>query len=264
MTIHHFFFTTLLILMSACLSSLSVEAQSLSGTYTGSYENNAIKLILQANGQELGGTLSDGTSTFDIIAYAEGNYWVGTATDKSSSGQAVIAAELKGNDLEIALTSDGVNSITFHLERASSSTQAMQPPKTSITTPTPSTTSSKGSVEPPLVGTWIKSVSNSSGYGGNMAYFQTDVMFRINADGSFEYGATRSVGGGGDWSYDGSQWSAPEATGFLRSNGKNIYMLQANGQAIAPNQQDMGTYYIDNNMMSTTGKNGIKEYWKRQ
>ena len=255
-------------LLIACIGlwgayALPIYAQTLAGIYTGTYAGQSVKLVLSGQDNTLTGVLSDEQSTVDIAAFGQGNYWAGTATERQTAAQALIAGELKGNQLEIALTMDITNVIEVVLQRGTnppannSTPAAYQAPSTS-NMPT-----AKGGVEPQLVGSWIKSVSNSSGYGSDMAYFQTDVLFRINADATFEYGATRSVGGGGNWSYDGSAWSAPQMTGLLRSDGKHIYIVQANGQTIAAAQQDMGTYFIDGNRMATTAKDGTKDYWQR-
>ncbi len=258
--------TTIFVL--CCLQSLLLGAQNFSGTYTGTYEGNALSLVLRADGDALSGTLSDGQSIFDISAYGQGNYWVGTATDKNTQVQAIIAGELKASQLEVALTIDIEHVITLSLQRLHQG--ATLPPtgqnygqQQQATTSPSAKLANKGNVDAQLVGSWVKSLNNSSGYGSDMAYLQTDVLFRINADGAFEYGATRSVGGGSNWSYDGSQWSAPQFSGILRSEGNHIYVLQSNGQAVPEAQQKMGTYFIDGNRMATTGNDGKKEYWTR-
>ncbi len=93
---------------------------------------------------------------------------------------------------------------------------------------------------------------------------QTEMLFQINADGTFQCGATRSVGGGDNGPYGGAQWSAPQYSGVLSSDGKNLYLLQANGQTVSKEKQLMATFFIEGNNMATTAIDGVKEYWKRQ
>ena len=246
----------------------SAIAQGLAGTYVGTYEGSPVKLVLQVTAQEVSGNLHDGVSNFAISGYAQGNYLVGAATETNSNIQAIVAAELKGNTLDLALTADGVNSLTISLQRTTAAANTPPANNNAYTnngkTPNASSQSVQGNVEPRLVGTWVRTVNNSSGYGSNSAYFTTEILFQINADGTFEYGASRSVGGGSDWSYDGSQWSAPEMSGVLRSDGKNIHVIQAQGQAVPASQQNMGTYYIDGYNMATTSASGVKEYWQKR
>lgn len=254
------FLKHLSIVLVAMVAYCSAMAQGLAGTYIGSYKGSPVQLVLQVDDQEVSGKLNDGVNDFEVSGYAQGNYLVGAATEIKNTIHTILAAELKGDVLDIALTTDGINSLTISLKRTNNTATA---PSNSKPDNLNNNNNIQNSVESRLVGNWIRTINNSSGY-GNGSYFTTEILFKINADGTFEYGASRSVGGGSDWSYDGSKWSAPEMVGKLRSDGKNIYVIQAQGQAVAANQQNMGTYYIDGYNMATSSASGVKEYWQKR
>lgn len=255
-------------ILGACLP-IYIYAQSLAGTYTGTYEGSPVLLTLQVNEQTVSGILNDGANIFNISGYAQAGYLVGTATEPKNGIQAIVAAELKGDILDFGFTVDGINALSIQLQRSSkqdhqAASSHQNPTAINPNNPNSPIKPQMGKLEPLLVGTWIKTVNSGGGYGSNTAYFSTEILFVINPNGSFEYGASRSVGGGSDWSYDASTWSKPELSGVLRSEGKSIYVMEANGNAVPTAQQNMGTYYIDGNNMAITSASGVKEYWQRR
>lgn len=245
------------------LLSPTIWAQGFSGSYAGMCKGAKVELILTADNQMISGNLRQGDYAYSISAFSEGNYWIGTATEDKSGATALAAAELKGNTLDLALTLDGNAIINISLMRvaANTATATLSVEEPSSKSNLPAT--AQGAVDSKLVGEWRKTSNINSGSGSNAAYFTTETRFVVQADGHFQYGASRSVGGGGDWSYDSSAWSSPQITGVLRTEGNAIFIVQANGQIVPNTQQKMGTYVVQGNGMSTISNEGVKEYWQK-
>ena len=125
------------------------------------------------------------------------------------------------------------------------------------------TPTNAGNIDQHLVGSWTKQTNINSGSGSGFASFSTETLFVLRADGTFEYGASRSMGGGSSWSYDGSNWSNPELTGTWMSQNGSLFITTANGQTVPKDQQRTGSYYIEGNSLLITDNNGNKELWQR-
>jgi len=247
----------------ALLVSLFSFAQSFSGTYTGTCQQQAVQLSLQQQGNNLVGTLQMSGDTYQLTGSTQGN----TANGKAIGTQQdewTFEAQTNSNNLNITFsTLWGLVTLPMQLQRTGSQHTTNASAQNNSNGFQQTTTSTRNNVDPNLVGVWTKSSNINSGGYGNFASFSTETSFVLRANGTFEYGASRSVGGGDSWSYDGGGWSAPELTGtYFTQNGK-IFITTANGQNLPKDQQLMGSYYVSDNGMSTTSIQGVKEYWAK-
>lgn len=249
--------TLMLSLVIVLATGGSLLAQNaFSGSYAGQYEGAPAAASLQNQNGQLRGSFDYNGTRYTLQGQAQGQEAAGSAV--AANEEWTFQAVETGNRLDINFSSwGGVLVIPFSLQKQGATTTR---PTTNAQQPSASSSASDAR----LVGTWLKSSMINSGSGSNFASFTTETLMVFRADGTFEYGASRSVGGGGDWSYGNGGWSAPEVTGTYRSDGSRIFVLTANGQSIPKDQQLMGGYYIDGNNMSTTPANGKKEYWQRR
>ncbi|MCB0516766.1 MAG: hypothetical protein R2798_08940 [Chitinophagales bacterium] len=237
------------------------------GTYTGQYEGSPVTMEIQQSDNVLRGSLQDNSGTFILNGTLSNNIAQGNAVVQSSGIEMPFQVVFNADASAVfTLSVWGLAEISFTLYKQNSSSasalspaQSSTPSNTYNASPTPA-----GNIDSRLCGAWIKSVNNSSGYGDNYASFSTEILFVLNANGTFEYGASRSMGGGSSWSYDGSSWSAPELSGNWYSSDNKIYVTFANGTAIAKENQLMGTYYIEGNNLLTTSTSGVKDLWQRR
>lgn len=249
----------------ALLVSISSFAQSFSGTYTGTYEQQSVQISLRQQSSNLAGTLQMSGDTYQLTGYTQGNIASGTAVG-TQQDEWTFEAQTNGNNLNITFaTLWGLVKLPMQLQRMGGvgTTNASTQNVAGNSNGFQQTASAQNSIDPNLVGEWTKSSNINSGGYGNFASFSTETLFVLRSNGTFEYGANRSVGGGSDWSYGSGNWSEPELIGtYYTQNGK-VYIATANGQAIAKDQQLMGTYYVGDSGMSTTSTQGVKEYWRR-
>lgn len=248
---------SILIAMAALCGGLAAQPSAFNGSYTGQHQGAAAQASLQTHNGQVRGSFDYNGTHYSISGLANGQSASGKAL-AAEEEWAFEASETAGR-LDITFSNwGGLLSIPFVLQKQESTTTISKMPPQQTATP------AKGALDGRLVGAWVKSSMINSGSGSNFASFTTETLMLFNADGTFEYGASRSVGGGGSWSYDGGGWSAPQLSGTYSSDGSRIFILTANGQSIPREQQLMGSYYIDGNAMSTTPLNGTKEYWERR
>lgn len=247
----------------ALLVSLFSFAQSFNGTYTGTCQQQAVQLTLQQQGNNLAGTLQMSGDTYQLTGNTQSN----TANGKAIGTQQdewTFEAQTNSNNLNITFTTLwGLVTLPMQLQRTGGGNTTNASAQNNSSGFQQTTASAPNNIDPNLVGVWTKSSNINSGGYGNFASFSTETSFVLRANGTFEYGASRSVGGSDNWSYDGGGWSAPELTGtYFTQNGK-IFIATANGQSIPKDKQLMGSYFVSNSGMSTTSTQGVKEYWAK-
>ena len=117
------------------------------------------------------------------------------------------------------------------------------------TPPTP------GTLDPTLVGTWVHEKIINSG-GASFASFNTLMTLQLNADGSVTQWS-RSVGGGGDWSYDSP--GEVQYSGHWRSQDGMLMVRLAGAADYQP-----AAYYRFSDQYLVTESNTGKMIWQRR
>lgn len=111
------------------------------------------------------------------------------------------------------------------------------------------------SLDPSLAGVWVNENMINSG-GGDFASFTTVMTMEFDADGRVRQ-YTESVGGGGDWSYDGGR--SLDFEGEWRTDGGVLYVLGMGLTDWTP----AGTYLFSGEYLVTQSDRG-RLIWQRR
>lgn len=257
-------FSVFLFLLSFC--ALCAQAQyRFDGTYNGVLQGAPVVLTLRTEGSQLKGVAQDasGMGATEVSGNIENNTAKGILSEPVSGLSMDFTANMtNANTLAMTISLWGLAAVPVTFVRKENTPNSSTNTDAPISSNAPKQDTKANEfarIDHGITGVWSKSnVINSGG-----ASFATETRFVLNTDGTFEYGATRSMGGGSDWSYDGSQWSAPQMTGKYYTEAGKIYVTHANGQAVPSSQQLLGTYSLNGTRLITTSTDQVREIWER-
>ena len=260
----------ILTIVLSLVISVNAYPQNFTGLYIIIIEGQAAQISLNQQGNNLTGLWVDSDGESAITGVIQGNMaggyiqGAGTANLQIQFG-AEIASPQQIN-MELGLMGIPFAQITLQKQGIKSGNNYANAPNNG----NPFAASNFTPHEPPaatntnfdlnLAGSWINSENLGGSYGSG--YMAIEKLMYFGQDGSFEFGASRSYGGGSSWSYDGSTWSEPEYTGRYITKGNQILLTEVNGQTL--NQPSpICTYFIDDNKMAITYDDGKKVYFAR-
>ncbi|MBK8554309.1 MAG: hypothetical protein IPL65_00390 [Lewinellaceae bacterium] len=228
------------LLLPLLLTAQLCSAQYFNGNYSGIAEGEPVRLEVNTIADALEGRLIDSqNSACPLKGTVRGNTATGTLTEPQSGASFDFSADQNGDKITFNLLAFGVIVSTIIFE----SVQTKPPGQAGASV---TFMPSKGDgIDGYIVGTWVRSEIINSGSGASFASFTTETKFVVLANGKFDFGASRSVGGGSEWSYGNAEWSAPVLSGTLKTKDQQIFVLTANGQEIPKAQQLMGRYYVE-------------------
>ena len=252
------------VLFCLMLSGIDVEAQQVwVGTFKGNVNGDAATLTLQSAGPgKVKGTLKDTYQTFEVTGETTGNRFAGDAKENTLGLAFVLLGELNGNTAEMKLVFELLGQISetpFTLiKQNSSSTTSAANNSASTKAKTGGTSLPAGAkLDPNVVGKWTKNETYNSGYGDNFmgGNFSQSLIFM--ADGSVAEGSSSASIGGSNYSGSSKGAGSGVIDGLRWYTKANMLWLSIdqNGQK---QEVELGRYYIENNRMLITGKNGEK------
>lgn len=211
------------------LLPFAAVARSLTGDYHGRLDGTDSRLVLNDQNGQISGQYIEGALTFQVVGQFDGHRFDGTVS-LAEAGLTIarLIGQLHGDTLRVDM--DARNPHTgaskraqadFHRRSTDSDGHAAANGQPAAGT--------GGPIDPRLVGDWRHEDMINSG-GGNFASFTTVLTLRLKADGSLEQ-YRESVGGGGDWSYDGGrsqvlsgQWYARDGVIYVRAQGQSEFI----------------------------------------
>jgi hypothetical protein len=233
-------------------TALQLTAQDFSGTYTGTYNGDAVTLQLKTTGtNQYTGTVNDSHLTYDVAAAATGNTLKGTCTEKTQQLTLQLAGVLNGAQLSLKL-SLLTAVIDFELTKTGAKASTTTPPAATPQPKAPAGTQQ----DPAVVGRWTRQSNYNSG-GGQAGSMSSENSMIFYADGRLADGGSRVVTSGDGWGGSSSDQGKGVLPGVIwYTKDKQLY-LQAteNGKT---ETQLLGKYYIENNNMLITAQDGTK------
>ncbi|MEL6670778.1 MAG: hypothetical protein AAFR61_01250 [Bacteroidota bacterium] len=224
------------------------EKPGLAGTYTGDIQGTPASLVFEQKGTALSGELKDQSGyTYYLEGQAEGLSGTGKLTDSQTGTKLDFETSLEGSQLSFTFYT--YNQFTgerqpFHLQFTRANGQA--PAQTQAQ-------SQGGGGDNRLVGTWRTTSSQTSGSFSMVS----ETYLQVFGNGTYFYGNSRVVGGGGAGSFDsGSDGSGTR--GKWKTQGEQI-LISEEGSGFYP----FARYYIEGYKMMLTYGNGEREIWNK-
>lgn len=203
-----------------------VAAQGVSGQYRALVQGQESRLMLEEKDGQVSGTYVEEALTFDVEGTFQGRRIDASLTERQSGLRiAQLRGQWEGDAID--MTIDAHNPLTGARQQAQARFQR-EGASGSASRPFAGT----GALDPALIGTWVHEKIINSG-GGNFASFNTVLTMVLSPDGNVaQY--SRSVGGGGDWSYDSDarpmhqgQWYAESGILYMRLDGATEFQAAA-------------------------------------
>lgn len=221
---------------------LPASAQTgFNGTFLAVVDGMTCQFIIQTVNNEISGTYDEGGLRLQVMGTFYGKQASGDLKD-ALSGKVVAtfrAVLISTTSLELTFLISGQERSQVFLREGRTVSQTRP-------------TADKLTRDPQIIGNWSHQIIT----GGNGASLQTMLYFQIIADGKYaQY--SRSVGGGGEWSYDSGQLELQQQ-GTWYTNGKIIYM-KAEGKA---DYIAAATYRLYEGKLITQDVNGQKIWGK--
>ncbi|MES2819396.1 MAG: hypothetical protein V4812_10475 [Pseudomonadota bacterium] len=225
-----------------------VFADSLDGEYHATLDGQAAELHLRSQDSAVEGLYIENHSLrLKLRGRFDGRLLSAEILDPSGQVLATLSAAYADNGLNTRVAARDPRSGQV-IER-----QALfQRRGASAADPRPS--GEAGPLDPALIGTWQHENLINSG-GADFASFTTLLTLQLGADGNVTQWS-RSVGGGGDWSFD-SPGELQYSGRWYSDNGALMVQLQGNGS-----YQPAGRYRFSEQYLVIEGSNG-RMIWKR-
>lgn len=213
-------------------------AAAFKGSYTGSFDGNAVRAELREQGGVVQGTVVIDGYTYRVAARGSAGRASGELQDEAGM-RVPLVMTLDRGELGLAIYSQGQGSpatrIVLSRGGKPARTQAVE-------------------IDPTLVGRWRKTDAYASG--DFSAASETNIT--LLPDGTYRYGASKLYGGGDAGSF-GSEGGGGER-GRWRTADKLLYVWDdATGQWSA-----YARYYVEGNSALLTYGNGKREVWERR
>lgn len=195
-------------------------AAEIDGIWHGVVDGQQTVLTLRADGASVSGIYAEGALQLELHGSITGNRLQARIREPASGMEiAVFDARLTGDTLAGSI--DAEHPLTGERKSAHASFRHQNAAQhgTEVATDVP------GALDRELIGTWVNEKMINSG-GANFASFTTVMTMTLDADGRVQQWS-RSVGGGGDWSYDSGagelqyagRWSAQGGVLYVQLDG---------------------------------------------
>ncbi|WP_183960989.1 hypothetical protein [Chiayiivirga flava] len=195
-------------------------AAGIDGEYRATVDGVDTQLSLRSAGADVSGTYVEGALRLQVAGRLEEDRLLARVREPSTGLDiAALDARIAGDTLDASI--DAHNPLTGERKSARALFRRTLPPATDA-----AATAVPGSLDRSLIGTWVNETMINSG-GADFASFTTVMTMQLGADGRVSQWS-RSVGGGGDWSYDGA--GQLQYSGRWSSDGGVLY-VQLDGQA---------------------------------
>lgn len=204
-------------------ASAGATAAGIDGEYRATVDGVDTQLSLRSDGAEVSGTYVEGALRLHVTGRLDADRLRAQVREPSTGLDiAALDARLAGDTLDASI--DARNPLTGERTSARALFRRALPPAADD-----AATAVPGSLDRSLIGTWVNETMINSG-GADFASFTTVMTMELHADGRVAQWS-RSVGGGGDWSYDGA--------GELQYSGRwssrdGVLYVQLDGQAALP------------------------------
>lgn len=241
------------ILILSFFPSILFSQVDIKGEYHGIYKDLPIVLkIIESTDQNFSAILNDGTVDYTITVDRTGNSFSGKAMHSllGIKGTCRGVFTLPQVTLKLSLTILGIiTDFDFKLEKMMITTK-----ESIINNPS---TPTHATLDPRVVGKWIKEENYNSGNGDNFmgSTFAQSLIF--NVDGSLTEGGSSATISGSNYlgqSKSNQTNTIPDVVWYTIEN--QIYLKQSvNGQT---QEIHLGKYYIENNHMLITNTQGVK------
>ncbi|MFN4147517.1 MAG: hypothetical protein ACK4GN_16950 [Runella sp.] len=227
-----------------------------SGVYEG--ELNGDKVVVRLtllNGNKIEGEMKDSHQQFKITGEVNGNRMAGDAIEPSLGLKCVLLGERKNNksiDFKLITKILGLTSevpfTVFKKNLAENTPKPNKDPKTSVLP--------NQNRDTRLVGRWTKSESYNSGYGDNFMGANFSQVIILFGDGSVADGGSDATISGKNYygQSKGNSKTVQGLTWFTKDN-QLYFSYTQNGQT---QTESVGKYYVEDNKMLITQKNGQK------
>jgi hypothetical protein len=224
-----------------------LAAASMDGRYSGQFNGQPAQASVSMQQTALRGTLDIGGYVYRLEATRKGDGAEGRMLDQD--GVAVpLSMALKGQDLRLRVYVQGALAPPLELVLTREARGGARAPAAAAQAPA-------GQIDPVLVGPWVKTQSYTSG--DFSAASETRVT--LFANGTYQYGPGRVVGGGNAGSFDTGAGGASGAGGRWRTENRILYTQEA-GSGWTP----YARYYVEGDSLMLTFGNGKREIWNRR
>lgn len=243
------------LLFAFILSIKTVDAQSIP-TWDGDFEGTIVGISSILTGESDADSwiavIDAGGYLFDLQCTLENTVCAGTMTDPQTQVSIPFKAILENDRITLSITD--VNPLTGLQEQMDFVFLKSTGTETSkAVTPPSNTTMNTGSknLDAALVGSWRRTESYVSGEFS----FATDWHMLINADGTYQYGEGRTMGGGPSSSIDSG--TGKTESGNWKTENQILFVHDGN------QWQQYARYYQENGNLMFTFANGKKQIWER-
>lgn len=230
-------FCLLLPIFWACTLLPGYAQSGFNGSFQAEVDGVVCRFQTKTTGKTLRGSYTEGQLQLEVTGTFAGQQASGDL--KETPAGSVVAT------FKAVLTDDNTLRLTFFMlgqERSHVFLRAGRPEQR------PATVAGQSARDAQLTGSWSHQVIT----GDNSAGFQTVLYFELRADGAYaQY--SKSVGGGGDWSYDSGRPALQQQGRWYSQD--NIIYLQVAGQA---NYVAAATYRFYDGKLVTEDVNGRK------
>lgn len=202
------------------LGVATVDAADIDGVWRGVVDGQQTVLHLRADGNAVSGVYAEGALQLELSGRVDGDRLQARIRVPNSGLEiAQFDGHLTGDDLAASI--DAAHPLTGERKSARASFRRDGAPAASGDV----ATSVPGALDRELIGTWVNEKMINSG-GADFASFSTVMTMSLGADGRVQQWS-RSVGGGGDWSYDSGagelqyagRWSAQGGVLYVQLDG---------------------------------------------
>lgn len=202
-----------------CLGT--APAADVDGVWRGTVDGQQTVLTLRSDSEAVSGIYAEGALQLELQGRIDGDRLQARVREPNLGLDiAQFDAHLAGDDLDASI--DAANPLTG--ERKSARARFRRDGAVAATS-ADAATSVPGALDRELIGTWVNEKMINSG-GADFASFSTVMTMSFGADGRVQQWS-RSVGGGGDWSYDSGagelqyagRWSAQDGVLYVQLDG---------------------------------------------
>ena len=226
------------------------QPSAFAGSYTGALNGVATTLAIQQQGATLQGRADAGGYRYTLSGTVSGPTARGRLDDPNTGGGLDIELSLQGDQLTLMLF---VPDAFGQVQRTPTYFQrgGVAPPG-----PTPGA-AEDANVErdPRLVGQW----SHQEVMSGGGVSVATQLLLRINPDGTYASGDVRTLGGGANWSGDTGR-SGDVSRGTWRTQGGIVYVKDRGVGPWTP----YARYTVQGGSLMFTFGDGSTQLWRRQ
>ena len=202
------------------LGAARVDAAELDGVWRGMVDGQQTVLHLRREGNALSGIYAEGALQLELSGHVEGER-LQARIRESDSGLEIARFDAQVAGDALAASIDAMHPLTGERRSARASFRR----DGSATGSGDVATNVPGTLDRELIGTWVNEKMINSG-GADFASFSTVMTMSLGADGRVQQWS-RSVGGGGDWSYDSGagelqyagRWSAQDGVLYVQLDG---------------------------------------------